>query len=315
MRYLRPLLIGVAFALLLAGCATQQTRALLGDLSAVPQPWSMELDRIGFHPQEDHQCGPAALATALEAAGVEISPDHLIEQVYLPEREGSLQVEMLASTRRNGGLPYLLRPELGDLLAEVRAGTPVVVLQNLGLAWFPVWHYAVVVGFDLVNRHIILRSGRERRQVLDLDTFARTWARGGHWAFVVMPAGKLPATAVEADYLASVAALERLGKTHAAQLSYAAALARWPLSLAAAIGLGNTAYARGDLATAEAMFLHASQGHPDSVVALNNLAHVLGQRKRYREALAAARRAVALGGPHMEEARRTLAEIEAAIQP
>jgi len=314
MTHLRPLLLGVAFVFLLAGCATSQTRALLLDLAAVPKPWVAELEQVAFFPQEAHQCGPSALATALLAAGIEISPGRLVEQVYLPEREGSLQVEMLASTRRNGALPYLLRPELSDLLAEVRTGTPVVVLQNLGLSWFPVWHYAVVIGFDLVNRQVILRSGRERRQVLDIDTFERTWARGGHWAFVVMPAGSLPATVAESEYLASVAALERIGKIDQARLSYTAALARWPGNLAAAIGLGNTAYARGDYAAAEAAFQAASQAHPDSAVAHNNLAHVLAKRKRYSEALAAARRAIALGGQHEAEARRTLAEIEAAIR-
>lgn len=313
MTRLRPLLLGVAFVFVLAGCATSHTRALLQDLATVPQSWVTELDRVAFFPQEDHQCGPAALATALHAAGVEINPAELLDQVYIPGREGSLQVEMLAATRRNGALPYLLKPELRDLLAEVRAGTPVVVLQNLGLSWFPVWHYAVIVGYDLHHRHVVLRSGRERRQVLDLDTFVRTWARGEYWAFVAVSPGKLPATATEDGYLASVVALERLGKVDQADLSYRAALARWPGNLAAAIGLGNMAYARGDYAAAEAAFQSASQVHPDSTVAHNNLAHALAKCKRYSEALAAARRAIALGGPHEAEARRTLAEIEAAI--
>ncbi|MCO5762094.1 MAG: PA2778 family cysteine peptidase, partial [Chromatiaceae bacterium] len=158
MTRLRPLLLGVAFVFVLVGCATSQTRAFLQDLATVPKPWVTELEQVAFFPQEDHQCGPAALATALHAAGVEINPAQLLEQVYIPGREGSLQVEMLAATRRNGALPYLLKPELRDLLAEVRAGMPVVVLQILGLSWIPVVLYAVIVGYVLPHRHVVLRS-------------------------------------------------------------------------------------------------------------------------------------------------------------
>jgi len=72
--------------------------------------------------------GPAALAMALNAAGVAVTPEALIDQVYLPERKGSLQVEMLASARRHGLMAYELAPELKDVLAEVAAGNAVIVL-------------------------------------------------------------------------------------------------------------------------------------------------------------------------------------------
>ena len=61
-----------------------------------------------------------------------MNPDSLTDEVDIPGRKGSLQVEMLAGARRNGLLAYVLAPELKDVLAEVAAGNPVVVLQNLG---------------------------------------------------------------------------------------------------------------------------------------------------------------------------------------
>lgn len=298
---------------LLTGCATApQTRALLAD-GRGGLPATAELAQTPFFPQEDHQCGPAALATALAAAGMAAEPEAIVRQVYLPGRQGSLQVEMLASVRRQGAVPYVLAPQLHALLAEVAAGTPVVVLQNLGLDALPVWHYAVVVGYDLGEGHLLLRSGREARQALGLTTFERTWARGGHWAFVALPPGRLPATGEADAYLAEVMRLEALGLSQAARAAYAAAQARWPDSLAAAVGLGNAAYAQDELAAAELAFLLAVRAHPDSVAALNNLAHVLARRGRLAEALAAARQAVALGGPYADEAQATLREIEAAL--
>lgn len=306
--------LGLVLLALLAGCASApQTRALMAEGRPGGLSPAAELAQTPFFPQEDHQCGPAALATALAAAGIAADPEAIARQVYLPGRQGSLQVEMLASARRQGAVPYVLAPELRGLLAEVKAGTPVVVLQNLGLDALPVWHYAVVVGYDLGEGSLLLRSGRERRQVLDLATFERTWARGGHWAFVALPPGRLPAGAREDAYLAEVARLEGLGQAGAARAAYAAALARWPDSLTAAVGLGNSAYAQGDLAAAEAAFRRAAAVHPDSAAALNNLAHVLARRGRPAEALVLARQAAALGGPHADAAQATLKEIEAAL--
>ncbi len=310
MRYAAAL-AAIALALLLTACAAPQTRALLQGPSTGLPP-SVELGHTPFFPQERHQCGPAALATALGAAGIGAEPEAIVPQVYLPEREGSLQVELLASTRRHGAVAYELRPVLEDLLAELAAGHPAIVLQNLGLAWAPRWHYAVAVGYDLARGEIVLRSGRERRQVMRLDTFEHTWARGGRWAILALAPGRLPATVREADYVSAALALERTGPAQAARSAYAGALQRWPGNLTARMGLGNTAYALGDLAAAEAAFRQAAADHPDSAAAHNNLAHVLFRRQRHAEALAAARRAVELGGPQEAEARRTLAEIEAA---
>jgi len=44
---------------------------------------------------------------------------------------------------------YQLEPRLEDVLREVAAGTPVIVLENYGFRIWPVWHYSVVVGYDL----------------------------------------------------------------------------------------------------------------------------------------------------------------------
>ena len=79
-------------------------------------------------------------------------------QVYLPERKGSLQVEMLAAARRHGMVSYQLAPRFEDLLREIAAGTPVIVLQNLGV-FSGGWHYAVAIGYDYDSGQLILRSG------------------------------------------------------------------------------------------------------------------------------------------------------------
>lgn len=315
-RHRAGVMLAVAWAAALFGCATPpQTASLRAAWRETPpqtapaRPASVELLAVPFHPQEDYQCGPAALATVLNAAGVAARPDELTPQVYLPGREGSLQVELLAATRRHGLVAYRLAPSLAELLDEVAAGTPVLVLQNLSLPIWPKWHYAVVAGFDRSEEEIVLRSGREARQVLSFSTFERTWARSGRWAMLALPPGRLPANAAEADYVAAAAALEQAGQPAPARIAYSAALARWPGNLAARMGLGNSAYALGDLAGAEAAFRQASQDHPQAWPAFNNLALVLAEQGQREPALLAASEAVRLAGPEDSEARATLAQI------
>ena len=247
---------------------------------------------------------------SLNAAGMAATPDALKLEVYLPDRQGSLQVEMLAASRRHGAISYQLPPQLTDLLSVVAERTPVVILQNLGFNWYPVWHYAVVIGYDIDRKEITLRSGRERRQVMPIDAFEYTWKRGDYWAMVTLSPGKIPGNADEHTYVSAVTELERLYFIERAYSAYKSATKRWPSNLLAQIGVGNTAYRMHDLAQAEGAFRQAVLDHPDSVAALNNLAQTLSDLGRNTEALPFARHAVHLGGPLSEIAKSTLLEIE-----
>ena len=92
----------LAVAIVLAsGCASSlQTDRLV----RAPEDFAqrIELKEVPFFPQEAYQCGPAALATVLVAAGASVTPEALAPQAYLPERHGSLQLELVAATRRRG---------------------------------------------------------------------------------------------------------------------------------------------------------------------------------------------------------------------
>jgi hypothetical protein len=299
----------VAGALLfavLAGCATPQTDRLLETRAALPS--RAEVAGVPFFPQEQYYCGPAALAMVLSWSGLPVTQDQIAPQVYTPAREGTLASDMVAAARRNGRLAVPVN-QLPDLTAELAAGHPVVVFQNLGLSWFPVWHYAVAVGYDLSAGELVLHSGLDARLRTPLRTFERTWARADHWGLVVLPPGGLPASADEMTVLRAATGLEQAGEFRAAAAAYAAIAARWPDSIEAWIGRGNAAYAAGDLGQAEDAFRTAVERHPDAAAAWNNLAHVLGESGRRAEAVAAAQRAVRLGGPDAATYRATLREV------
>ncbi|MDP1685659.1 PA2778 family cysteine peptidase [Hydrogenophaga sp.] len=274
-------------------------------------PQQVLLDQVPFHPQEDLLCGPATLAMVAQAAGSSVTPAQLTPQVYLPGRQGALQTEMLAATRRQGLVAYPLAPDLQTVLTEVASGHPVLVLQNLSLAFSPMWHYAVVVGYDRSQRQVLLHSGTTARLAMPMSTFENTWARSSHWAVRVSPPDQLPVTAQPDDWAVAVAALER-SSPQAARTAYATGLKKWPQHRISLLGLGNTAYALGQRAEAAQAFEATTLAHPGFADAWNNLAQVrldLGQLPAARQA---AERAVALGGPRLPDYQALLLDIQRA---
>lgn len=262
----------LAFALLLSACAATGVREVTQNLQL---PRKHELTQTPFFPQTLYHCGPAALATALNAINVKVSPDQLVPEVYIPSRKGSLQIEMLAAARRHGALAVKIEPELGAVLKEIAAGNVVLVMQNLGLSWAPSWHYAVVVGYDLDKELIWLRSGTFERFEMSLSAFQRTWARSKYWAFVALKPGQLPASGGVDAVISALVTYEKNAGAAKAMVAYAAAAKRWPSNLVLLTGLGNSAFVIGDLTSAASAFREAISAHPDSAVAHNNLANVL----------------------------------------
>ncbi|MBL1276636.1 MAG: PA2778 family cysteine peptidase [Ectothiorhodospiraceae bacterium] len=302
--------------LVLSGCASGlQTQQLRVNPAGFPD--QKELSHTPFFPQQQYQCGPAALATVLNHSGVKIDAQSLQSEIYLPSRRGSLQIEILASTRRHNRVPYKIEPTLFALFSEITAGNPVLVLQNLGFNWAPQWHYAVVIGFNIPQRTVILRSGMEARHMTAMDTFELTWARSNYWGLVITAPDNLPATATAERYLRSVVDIENTtlkGRWQRVNTAYRSALTRWPNNFVAQMGVGNSAYALGDLPSASRAFRRAMNAQPEAAVAHNNLAQVLMELGQLNEAEKYARHAVDLGGAHMESYNETLNAIQQAQQ-
>ena len=244
----------------------------------------------------------------LNWSGVAVTPDQLVPLVYTPGRQGTLQPGLITDARRHNRLAYPITG-LNCLIRGLEAGHPVIVFQNLGLGWFPRWHYAVAMGYDLHDNSIVLHTGEKAARRVGFSTFMRTWRRGREWGLLVLPAGVMPACAEQQPYLKAVLGLQQTGQLSSAVDGFRAAAEAWPLSLEAKLALGNAFYARGMLPEAMQALQQAVTLDPNSGAALNNLAHVLAESGDLKGAEIMSRRAVASGGHHVEHYRQTLEEI------
>lgn len=279
--------------LILAGCTAPQSRLALQQPADLPL--QAAVDDVPFYPQEEFYCGPASLAMMLSWAGVPSTQDQIAAQIYTPGRQGTLPIDILAGARRNGVLAVEVA-SLQDLLAEIAAGNPVLVFQNLGLKIWPRWHFAVATAYDLSQESLLLHSGTDPRRVHNLHQFERTWQRAGYWAITVTAPDRLPARANELAVLKAAAGLERAEHHRQAITAYTRIAERWPDSIVARMGLGNTHYKLGGFTEAARAYLDAITIDDEYAPAWNNLANALERQGLRDQAIEAARRAVALDG-------------------
>ena len=173
----------------------------------------------------------------------------------------------------------------------------MLVLQNLGTPQVPVWHYAVLTGFDAARNRLYLNSGSERELPVHAPQFLRTWDWAGRWAMVALKPGELPAGADPARYLEAATAFERVADRDAATRAWQAAADAWPEQPLPHLALGNLAYRDKAPARAAAHYRDGLARNPDDPALANNLASVLG-------ALGCPRRAEALLRPVARQACR-----------
>jgi hypothetical protein len=110
----------VLAALVLSGCVGMQRGDWPQGLAGIPA--QREIASVPFFPQDEYQCGPAALAMVLAWSGLNVEPAELTEKVYTASLKGSLQSvhsqgDQLAREKLRQGRGHRLekRPRLDEL--------------------------------------------------------------------------------------------------------------------------------------------------------------------------------------------------------
>jgi len=270
----------------LTGLVSLLVLFLLSGCQSFPPPESAQADTeqelvVPFVPQEKYQCGPAALAMMLQWAGKPVTVDSLVDEVWLPEREGSLGIELRAAARSRGLMAYPVENSQA-LFTELQAGRPVLVLQNLALRRWPQWHFAVVTGYRDQGNTMVLHSGTDAGKTTHWNRFIRTWARADQWGFTLVEPGQLPASAEPDTLFRAISALPD------GDAFWPAAVAAFPDSGKLWFGHGNSLWKRGQQHKALEAFRTATEKAPDFAAAWNNRAYAeqaLGNKKSANDSI------------------------------
>lgn len=281
--------------LLVFVCASCATRTPVTD-KLHKKAESFRIENVPVIKQEENHCGPASLAMVMNHYGMNQTPEELARGLFHEKLKGSFFPEM-KSRARSEGMIVIEVNDLSKVFEEVRAGHPVIILQNNGFQFFPQWHFAVLSGMDFDGPDVYVTGEKQ-----DMRLFERSFVLGGRRSLVLLPPDKLSATGSELEHVESAAILENTGKKNEALLAYQTILGKWETSLIASIGAANVLYEKNEKLKAREKLQAASLHHPQSPLVWHNLAIIEGETGNKKRARESAKKALELAqGPQKEK--------------
>lgn len=202
-------LLATACVLSLAGCAG----TVQPEIKRLPE--RVELSGR-FYRGDAYQGGPQTLASLLSQQGVTITPGLLEKPLHLPGAEAQLQHNMQKLAREYGMVVYPLDSNLPALLTQVAAGYPVWLRYTEGSAFWKEPRYALLAGYNQQKQTVLLRSGLEKRLLMDFKSFESAFQSAGGWAVLVQAPTQIPAKVDRQRWLQAANELSQAGREEAA---------------------------------------------------------------------------------------------------
>lgn len=141
------------------------------------------------------------------------------------------------------------------------------------------------MGYNLSKNEVLLHSGQEAYQKLSFQRFIKTWERGGHWAYVIVPAQVIPSTSSAEEVIENALLFEKLEKNKVATMIYQAMISRWPERFEAYLGLAGLLYKEGKKTEALTHIELALLKSPKNPALLFNAAFLHQERGNHKQAL------------------------------
>jgi len=253
-------------------------------------------------------CGAGSLSTVMQHYGDTTTLADLDRS--LPKmRGGVLSIDMIFAARQHGFDAQIVTGTPDVVTQEVSEGRPVILMLQVidspghKLDFF---HYVVVDGIDRQQGLIRTQWGDQHGRWTTFAKLEKPWSGGGHAAIFIRPHD------TAADAIRTAVVLEDQGDIVGAAKRYREVLTTHPDSVLAWTNLGNADARLGKRDEAEQDFRKAIEIDPHARDAMNNLAWLLYQQRRYDEAESLARRAAAERGPDSYLVLDTLARVLAA---
>ncbi len=227
----------VALCLIASACASPRQARELSDQLSEASP-SVHLIETPFIEQERYHCGPATLAMVARLFESSYTLDEITAMTFTPGANGTFKGDMLSASRRMGYAAYKVS-DFQQMFTLLRQNRPVIVFQNLGIAWYKVWHFALLIGYDAHSDSVFLHSGRTPYMRMKSKEFVRTWENGGEWSYVILPAEHIPPFAPVQEAMDNAMVLGQLGQHQTAIQLYQSIIERWPERFEPYAGIAN----------------------------------------------------------------------------
>jgi ABC-type bacteriocin/lantibiotic exporter with double-glycine peptidase domain len=162
--------------------ATHFAASLLLLSASGPQPLRLAVPIVAQAPE---RCGPTALSMVLRFHGAPDSALARAEAAYDPVLRGALITDLSRAAEQSG---YAARVETADpamLRAALEAGTPPIVLYDVGFGPLRKNHYAVIVAWDPGSERFTLHDGGNKPRAMKEPALVSRWKRAGSLALFV----------------------------------------------------------------------------------------------------------------------------------
>lgn len=175
MRKLFPLICAVFLFL----CACASSPPVLPDGSKM-------LSDVPFFPQDDYQCGPAALATVMnywyirQGGAERIGIDEITKAIYSPGARGVLPSDLENYPKKKGFSAQQFGGSVSDIRDHIDRGVPLILFVEYGLSFYQLNHFLVVTGYT--RDGIIVNSGRRQSETITNSDLEKVWKKTGYWA-------------------------------------------------------------------------------------------------------------------------------------
>jgi len=130
----------------------------------------------------DHDCGPACLATMLRHRGSRLTLEQLKDQMKPAPSGGVNKVEMLCAARKEGFRVRMYDGGINDLRRQLLARRPLILMlhptpEAARLFGARTGHYVVAVGYDDRRRLAVIHSGRQAFATIPYRRLQLQWSR------------------------------------------------------------------------------------------------------------------------------------------
>ncbi len=267
----------VAGFLLLTGCQATPQAEQLRQQKPAQLAAAKTIADVPFSPQQQYYCGPTTLSEVFAFHGRRINAEEIAPKLFIPAKQGSLQLEMVSATRQYDFLPYAKTGSLTELMQLIEDDIPVIVFQNLSIQLLPQWHYAVVIGYDLSKGTITLHTGLTPNHEMSFELFEKTWARGNYWLLAPVPNGKTSSSMEPFTYIQAAYDLLQVGNVKTGLSFLEAATRQWPDQWLAYFLIANH-YLQFDSAKAVRWFEQGYHTGQYQQAYLNNFAFALAEQ-------------------------------------